>query len=136
METLALSQTRGYKTGGTVHIVVNNQIGFTTSDTRDARSSLYCTDIREDGRGARLPRERRRPEAVVMVARIALDYRATFHKDVVIDLVCFRRLGHNEQDEPSSRSRSCTRRSPPAPRHPQALRGQAGEGRRDTRRPG
>jgi len=101
METLALAQTRGYYTGGTLHLVINNQIGFTTSDPRDSRSTLYCTDVVKMIEAPVLHVNGDDPEAVVMCTQLAMDYRQQFNKDVVVDIICFRKLGHNEQDTPS-----------------------------------
>jgi len=96
-----MSLTRGYTTGGTVHVVVNNQIGFTTSDTRDTRSTVYCTDIAKMVDAPIFHVNGDDPEAVCMVMQAAMDYRKTFHKDVVVDVVCYRKNGHNESDDPT-----------------------------------
>ena len=101
METLALAETRGYYTGGTVHIVINNQIGFTTSDPRDSRSTLYCSDIVKMIESPVLHVNGDDPEAVVLATQLALEFRLEFRKDVVVDIICFRKLGHNEQDTPA-----------------------------------
>ncbi len=141
-ECLNMAQTRGYYTGGTIHIVVNNQIGFTTSDPRDARGTTFCTDIAKMVDAPVLHVNGDDPEVALLAVEIALEYRQRFHRDVFIDLVCFRRLGPQRGGRADGHAAAHVQARRAARRHAQALRGPprgggrgvAGGRRRDGRR--
>ena len=133
METLNLAMTRGYGTGGTIHIVINNQIGFTTSDPRDTRSTTYCSDVVKMIEAPVLHVNGDDPEAVVLATQIAVDYRMQFKRDIVVDIICYRKLGHNEQDTPRGHAAADVQEDRPASGHAQAVCRQARRPARDRR---